>query len=558
MGKASSKMNNFSEDYINPNVLEHLHRLQQTEEGLSGQSLCKAHISQQMAQEVQRTHKNQQIECQIPLHIPQGVCRELSRSSQFHDPVLKYVECFISSDPGQPRDSKSIQNMKDGVDGIEPGNSINATSIADPRIRAPAFDKPLKCPRKRKFDPCPCNAYKTLHPLHPMDCGVLEYALTGKTKKQIKALPSETQCSSIRERLENPEHKKLKQNCLIVGWIKKTPGDPSSSREYVHFSHRAKKAVNDVADDLIHVPSLYEHRSGSVGIGDSEALIDPPERDLYNCSLPDGIKSISLEPSLAPFKIDVNLSEEKSTISKSIETEPYYDSLSSQNFDRTSGKESTDHSKLKREFGLIESSRTDEGCHKYSGEYLYPDNDRLTDLQSRHIYLPVIQEKEEEEVYDLEHNALGTSLKSCQFDLGDYWDDKLLHDDSAFSLSYYEIDDSPDDKLEFIESHCALLAPPGTRRSSTDLPEEKEISARDLAEQLARLERETEKRSPWGKVMGFLNCRRQNWRKNAEFYESNCSNAETKSNTSVAKIKRSFNIGPKGFRTNLSKTKGKA
>lgn len=388
--------------------------------------------------------------------------------------------------------------------------------------------KLIKPFEKRKFYPCPCNSYKELHPLHPMDCGVLEYALTGKTKKQVKQFPRETYCSSIRDRLGQPEYKILKRNCLIVGWIKQVPKGSSSSRESINSINRTEKSLNEIDEDLIHSPSLCDDRSEPASISDSEDLLDPPKRKVHNHSLSDGINGLSIEMPLELSQAEVNPPERMPVVSESIETEFWYLSLPLLEFDGANVKQPTSHSDRRQKFASMESNRTGEGYYIDPGQHLHPVSDRETYLQSQRDDLRGQKAKRR---FDSEDSSLGTSLNSCHSDSSGYWEDKL----------------------ELIDSRCSLLAPSGTRRSSTNLSKDKEeLSASDLIERLAMLKREGKNRRIAARVKRFFDRRRQKWNRSAKFHESEGSDAEVTSSIAEAIIKGMSRVGFEGFREYLS------
>ncbi|KAB8296930.1 hypothetical protein EYC80_002338 [Monilinia laxa] len=532
MGKQSRRTANLSEGSINLDVTEHLHKLQKAEEGFSGQVSCK-------------TKKIQQIESQVLLNKSQGVYQEPSKLINSHNPELQYAVHCVSNGKDQLKDHDITQEMKDCISGGEPGDSIQSTSIADLSIatQTPAASKHLKPSEKRNFYPCSCNSYNESHPLDPMDCGILEYALTGKTKKQVKELPNEAFCSSIQKLLEQPEYKSLKRNCLVVGWIKQASNDSSSSSAYVRSIDRAYRSLNDVYDDLVHSPSLCDDRSEPAGIGNTEDWLDPPKLNVHNHSLLDGIKSLSMEMPLSHPQTKVNFPERIPVISESIETKSHYLNLPSVEFDGTGIKESTSHPNRRQESELMESNITDKSGHTDPRQHLFPDSDRETYSQPRPNNL---RGQKGEQRFNLENNSLVTSLNSCHSDSSGYWNDKLLHSHSDFSLPYCENDFCPDDKLELIDSRCSLLAPSGTRWSSTNLSKDKEVlSASDLVERLAILKQKSKNRSIAGRVKRFSDRRLQNWNQNAKFHESEGSDANAAS--IIASVKRISRFGYKIF-----------
>ncbi|KAI9645995.1 hypothetical protein NHQ30_005433 [Ciborinia camelliae] len=470
---------------INLNVLEHFRRLQEAEEGLSRQ---------------------------------QGVDQQPSQPIQPRD----------SRGPEQSRNKRSFRNTKGGVNEFVPGNAQNAKTIVNSSIEPPPFPEPLKLPRKKKFYPCPCNSYKRFHPLHPMECGNLEYALTGKTNNLITTLPDEAHHASIRKRLEHPQFKKIKDNCLIVGWIKEGSRDSESSREHVHPARILHKPRYDLHDDLL---------------GDYDVLLASPEYDLDNHSLPDDISHLTLgSPPLAPFEMGVSPPKLVSGMAESIETiktDPSYFSLSSPKSIGNSARESIAHDKQKRESEFINSNRTDEDYCTDSDENFDYDDVRQAYLRSRPNPLPGIQEEEGEKSCDSEESNLKANTPSYHFDIKDYWDRNLQAHDSGISLPKSEEEDS-DDGLELIDSRSALLAPVGTRWSSTNLSKDDEkLSASALIDRLTALQQKS-KRGIRRRWMGILNRRRRNWSDNAKFYTSDCSSTGAAPHVGGVERKRIF------------------
>ncbi|RAL60718.1 hypothetical protein DID88_009824 [Monilinia fructigena] len=418
-------------------------------------------------------------------------CQESSKLIDSQNPESQYVVHYVSRGQDQSEDYDITQEMKDCICIVEPGDPINSTNIEDLSNATQTPARHLKPSKKRDFYPCPCISYKESHPLDQIECEILEYALMGKTKKQVKEFSNKTFCSSIRERLDQPEYKNLKRNCLLVGWIKQASKDSSSSREYIRSADLADKSLDDVYDNLVYLPSLCDDRSGPAGTGDSEDLLDSPKRIVHNHNLLDGIKSLTIEMPLARAQTKLNSPEKIPAISEPVETESCHLSLPSVEFDGTSAKGSTSNPNRRQKSELMESNSADKSYHTDPRQHLYPDSDRETYSQPRTDNL---RGQEGEQRLNSKGNSLGTSLNLCHSDSSGYWDDKILHSHLDFSLPYCETDVCPDDKLELIDSRHSLLAPSGTRWSSTNISKDKEILlASNLIERLAILKQKEQK-----------------------------------------------------------------
>jgi hypothetical protein len=77
---------------------------------------------------------------------------------------------------------------------------------------------------------CPCKESRTeKHPWQPVDCSMLELAITGATTREIER-PSAEQLKAIRERLNLKVYEKVKEALEKKGWMKKTGGYPGNLR----------------------------------------------------------------------------------------------------------------------------------------------------------------------------------------------------------------------------------------------------------------------------------------------------------------------------------------
>ncbi|ESZ95110.1 hypothetical protein SBOR_4507 [Sclerotinia borealis F-4128] len=495
MEKAFSKWFKCNEYSNDSTFLEHFNRLQEAEEGLNTQVLYSTHDNQSQDEQTQP-------QCEI---LSQTLQEVQPQSIQLQNPV-QHGGYHASHGSYQLRDRKNMQQTYEGIDIMAAENSLNGTTIAGLNVETSPFAEPLISIKKKrnKFYQCPCNSYRAAHPPHPMDCGNLEYALTGKTDNLLETLPDEAHCVDIRKRLERPQFKKVKQNCLIVGWIKKASKDHSSSYDYVRSTRKWDKSLDDVNDDLLHAPSLYEDVSLDAGKCDSEALLEPPELDLDNHSLSDDINNLNFGLISTIWDIEVDTSKTNSGILESSESDPGYSSPGSADSIGNGTSFSLDRPKPRRQSMFSGSNCTDEGCCTGSYSDLDLDGGRQAYLRSRRNDLSGIQE-EEEEPRDSEEStgSLEADAPSDHCDIGDYCDNNLQHNDSDFALSYCEKDDSSDDGLKLVDPRYALLAPSGTRRPSIDLAKDKEeLSAPALIEILIQVARK--QKEDLGKIDGHI------------------------------------------------------
>jgi len=72
----------------------------------------------------------------------------------------------------------------------------------------------------RNTCPCPCRP-NIQHSWKPGDCGRLEYALTGRTDRELRSTPTEAEVTQIKERLESAQYNNLREALVKKGWISK-------------------------------------------------------------------------------------------------------------------------------------------------------------------------------------------------------------------------------------------------------------------------------------------------------------------------------------------------
>jgi hypothetical protein len=58
------------------------------------------------------------------------------------------------------------------------------------------------------------------HPWAPLDCSILELAITGSSAKKLDPYPTDEQLRAVRERLSTRAYDKLRTQLEKKGWIK--------------------------------------------------------------------------------------------------------------------------------------------------------------------------------------------------------------------------------------------------------------------------------------------------------------------------------------------------
>jgi hypothetical protein len=68
---------------------------------------------------------------------------------------------------------------------------------------------------------CPCKEnHMERHPWAPLDCSILELAITGSSAKRPDPCPTDEQLKAIRERLSTKGYDRLQAQLEKKGWIK--------------------------------------------------------------------------------------------------------------------------------------------------------------------------------------------------------------------------------------------------------------------------------------------------------------------------------------------------
>ncbi|CAD6442803.1 d320b4be-f56e-48b1-ae2b-9197b04de979 [Sclerotinia trifoliorum] len=257
------------------------------------------------------------------------------------------------------------------------------------------------------------------------------------------------------------------------------------------------------------MPSFAEilTRSSRASRRDRLSLIRPgwELHELYSddLKLQDGISNLSLNAMLTSEA--KNGMKEKFTISSSYNLDlGYSDENGSKFYGSRHNSEQEGQSESNHSICTIKGR-----CPKLSAQIDH-DSGRQGYLQSRRGDLSGIEEVEEEEVScTLEENPAEafTALFDIDMENRRY---KLQQSTSNVTLE----DDNSDERLEPLDSRCALLAPSGTRWSAASLAEDnKQFSASDLTKRLATLKKQQgSKKGLRGRLMIKVNCRRRDRR----------------------------------------------
>jgi hypothetical protein len=76
---------------------------------------------------------------------------------------------------------------------------------------------------------CPCKENRMeRHPWAPLDCSILELAITGSSAKRPDPCPTDEQLKAIRERLSTKGYDRLRAQLEKKGWIKSGGSFPGS------------------------------------------------------------------------------------------------------------------------------------------------------------------------------------------------------------------------------------------------------------------------------------------------------------------------------------------
>ncbi|KAF7879452.1 hypothetical protein EAF04_000648 [Stromatinia cepivora] len=228
------------------------------------------------------------------------------------------------------------------------------------------------------------------------------------------------------------------------------------------------------------------------------------ELHLENHKLPDSISNLSLNP--------MSTSKAKSGMAGAIADSSYCSLDLGYSNGNDSNVYASHHDSEKRwQSEINDSGRTDKGRRLDLLAEIDLDNGRLEYLQSRRSDLSGIQEvvEEEEELYNSEENSLEAFMALFDVDM-DNRRNKLQLNVSNITLK----EDDSDDRLELVDSRCALLAPSGTRWSATNLAEDNEqFSASALIKRLTTLKKHQEsEKGLRRRLMIKMNHRREDWR----------------------------------------------
>ncbi|KAJ8065356.1 hypothetical protein OCU04_006044 [Sclerotinia nivalis] len=227
------------------------------------------------------------------------------------------------------------------------------------------------------------------------------------------------------------------------------------------------------------------------------------ELDFDNHKLPDGISNLSLNP--------ISTSKAKSGREGAITNSSYCD-LDLGHSNGNNGKFYASHhaSEQRWQSEINDSDGTDKSHRPNLSAEIDLDSGRRGYLQSRRSDLSGIEEvEEEEELYTSEENPVEAFTALFDVDMENRLE-KLQHNVSNVTLK----DDDSDDRLELVDSRCALLAPSGTRWSATNLAEDnKQFSASDLIKRLTTLKKQQEsEKGLRRRLMIKVNHGREDWR----------------------------------------------